>query len=77
MPQTNHPVTADQVCRCAGCQETFSGIITFDRHRVDGSCCHPSDVGLQIDERPAGTLWADPVARQRVADTFPKPLPTT
>ncbi len=64
MPHTNHPVSTDRVCRCAACDETFSGITTFDQHRVEGRCVNPAEVGLEIQNRTRGSLWADPRAKE-------------
>jgi hypothetical protein len=57
---------------CSVCHETFGGIRNFDRHRTDGACRHPTDVGLTIGIRG---VWAEPFSWQREPDNpLIKPL---
>jgi hypothetical protein len=49
----------------ADCHRTFTTVRNFDRHRRDGRCLHPADVGLVPRERagyvafglPASEAW--------------------
>lgn len=36
---------------CRGCQQGFSSPWGFDKHRSDGRCLNPADVGLVIGKR--------------------------
>lgn len=44
---------------CKTCHETFSGITAFDKHRVNGKCKHPSEVGL-VESKRAYPCWTFP-----------------
>jgi hypothetical protein len=35
-----------RTAHCGACHHTFTGIGPFDRHRRDGTCLNPADVGL-------------------------------
>lgn len=48
------PVTAQ--AHCSVCHRTFRGIAHFDRHRRDGRCIPPADLGLVDD----GGVWTTP-----------------
>lgn len=43
---------------CAACHETFGAIGNFDRHRRDGQCRHPSELGM-VQRR--GGIWRVPM----------------
>lgn len=61
-PRTAYSRPGSGACHCSGCDETFTSISAFDAHRVDRThgdarCAAPTNVGLILRERPAGTLW--------------------
>jgi hypothetical protein len=31
-------------CHCSACHRTFTGIHSFDKHRMNGKCVHPEHV---------------------------------
>lgn len=43
--------------RCAKCENVFTTVANFDRHRKDGKCQHPADTGLVVNSRG---LWSMP-----------------
>ena len=53
--------TGTSRCHCSGCHETFSGITTFDSHRVSntgrGKCKSPNHMGLEQNEKG---VWSIP-----------------
>lgn len=62
IPETNHPLNVgSSVSKCTGCNAVFSSEKAFDMHRKgEGEhryCADPRDVGLELKERKAGTLW--------------------
>jgi len=44
------------------CHQTFGGVTSFDRHRIDGVCRHPTEIGLTIGIRG---VWSEPFSWQR------------
>ncbi len=60
---------------CTVCHQTFTGTPTFDRHRRDGGCLNPADLGLTKVRH----LWATPeghAKRAHMADVRPnRPSP--
>jgi len=44
---------------CKVCHETFSGITAFDKHRVNGKCRPPAEVGL-VESKRAYPCWGFP-----------------
>jgi len=38
-------------CHCPACHETFSGVVTFDKHRSRGRCLDPRQIGLVLLDR--------------------------
>lgn len=42
---------------CSACHLTFTGITAFDRHRSDGGCASPVDLGMVLRE---GGIWGAP-----------------
>lgn len=53
-------------CHCSACHNTFGGISNFDRHRYNGECRRPEDIGLAIGARG---VWSEPFSWQREGDT--------
>lgn len=47
--------TGSNRAHCAACHSTFGGVTSFDQHRRDGECVHPTELGL--DERIG--IWLD------------------
>lgn len=45
---------------CARCHRTFGGVSSFDRHRKDGACVDPADVGLSLLTGKAYPCWGMP-----------------
>jgi hypothetical protein len=43
---------------CAACHVTFGGIVGFDRHRRDGRCLQPIDLGMADNGRG---VWRVPM----------------
>lgn len=52
-------------CHCSVCHETFGGISNFDRHRFNGECRRPEDIGLAIGARG---VWSEPFSWAREGD---------
>lgn len=66
-----HPVPqmGTKVCLCTVCHEVFGTPANFDRHRKDGWCQNPEELGLIIGERG---FWVTPwtvEARNRISGT--------
>jgi hypothetical protein len=40
------PASAESHCSAEGCHVSFGGPSFFDRHRRDGECLDPADIGL-------------------------------
>lgn len=55
-----HPVPSmgTKVCLCTVCHEVFSTPTHFDRHRRDGWCQNPEDLGL---EKNVHGVWRQPM----------------
>lgn len=56
---------------CSVCHQTFGGVTSFDRHRLDGACRHPSTIGLTVGTRG---VWSEPFSWQRPTDNPDEPL---
>lgn len=42
---------------CSACHLTFTGVSAFDRHRSDGGCLLPTDLGMVLRD---GGIWGAP-----------------
>jgi hypothetical protein len=47
-------------CHCSACHETFSGITLFDRHRRNGECRRPGDLGIELRRIRGVWRYAEP-----------------
>jgi hypothetical protein len=47
---------------CGACHETFTTPSNFDRHRKDGQCQPPANVGLVASDRGGTQMWHQPGA---------------
>jgi len=63
-------------CHCAGCHRTFSGLSTFDAHRLAGGCLDPalSVAGGQVQDEFG--VWGIP-GKGKPAAGMPVAAPTT
>jgi hypothetical protein len=62
-PGCHRPTTSQ--AHCTVCHGTFSGVHTFDRHRVNGECLDPTELGLT----QVGGFWSTPEGHaKRAAD---------
>lgn len=52
--------TGAERSHCGGCDQTFTGLTAFERHRKGMRCNPPGDVGLVARDKPYGTLWGLP-----------------
>lgn len=64
MTQTLAVLTGKR-CQCPTCNEVFSTVGNFDRHRVgehgpNRKCVNPQTVGLEIKATSKGTFWGMP-----------------
>lgn len=50
----------DNTAHCSTCHLTFSGPWSFDRHRRDGQCRPPAEVGFVLIERVGYTVYGAP-----------------
>jgi hypothetical protein len=46
-------------CHCPTCHLTFSGVTHFDRHRRNGQCLDPADIGLIVMAGRAFECWGE------------------
>lgn len=44
---------------CGACHTTFTGVSTFDQHRVNGQCSEPERVGLAMVGGRAYDCWGN------------------
>ncbi len=59
-----------ETAHCAAdCHLNFSTARSFDRHRKDGQCRPPADIGLVERERRGYTVWGQP-GDERLAAVF-------
>jgi len=49
-----------QTSHCARCHQTFGGVGGFDRHRKDGKCLVPVDIGMSLLPGRAFAVWGMP-----------------
>lgn len=42
----NRPTPSQAHCAAAGCHQTFGGVHGFDKHRREGTCLNPADLGM-------------------------------
>jgi len=47
------------VSQCPTCDRVFSTVANFDKHRKDGRCIYPEDVGLSLNEKG---IWRTPMS---------------
>jgi hypothetical protein len=47
------------VSHCGACCVTFTGVSTFDLHRRNGRCVHPSTIGLVLVPGRAYEVWGN------------------
>ena len=45
----NYEFTNERDCGCPTCYRVFTSLEGFDKHRVEGECVVPSEVGLNLD----------------------------
>lgn len=58
MAQTSGTLTeGTNRSKCSRCGEYFTSVGTFERHRREGQCLNPGDVGMKIKELKGGTYW--------------------
>lgn len=61
--------TGTQPCHCSACHQTFSGITTFDAHRVAnahrGKCKQPARMDLVKNEKG---IWCVPREEEKESD---------
>lgn len=48
--------TGLNTAHCTTCHNTFSGVTGFDKHRKDGECINPPEVGL-VDAGRTYSCW--------------------
>lgn len=56
----SHRVPSGSQALCTVCHEVFGGVGMFDRHRSDGWCRNPAEMGLRLTER---RVWSAPMDR--------------
>ena len=44
-------------CHCPTCHLTFTGVTHFDKHRKDGQCRKPADIGLVLMTNRPYEAW--------------------
>lgn len=47
--------------KCTVCHEVFGGVTLFDRHRNDGWCVNPADLGFHLTDKG---VWRMPLTEQ-------------
>lgn len=58
-----HRAPAASQALCSVCHEIFGGITAFDKHRENGWCINPVDLGFEIGSR--GT-WGEPMSQEKL-----------
>jgi len=43
--------TSKSLAHCTACHRTFGGVGGFDKHRDNGRCIDPMELGMEIKER--------------------------
>jgi hypothetical protein len=51
---------------CTVCHEVFGAVTNFDRHRKDGWCLSPFDLGMRTNERGVWVVPMSPDAKSRL-----------
>jgi hypothetical protein len=46
-------------CHCGACHRTFGGVGNFDRHRRNGECINPVELGLSLLSGRAYECWGN------------------
>lgn len=58
IPLTKLPVRVGAAwAQCSACRYVFTTVRSFDIHRKNGRCVHPSDAGLVLNNRG---MWCKP-----------------
>jgi hypothetical protein len=57
-------------CHCGSCHNSFGGVSNFDRHRRNGQCVDPAELGLSLLSGRAYPCWGSS------EDTTPDQLPS-
>ena len=52
---------APSQAHCTVCHRTFGGASNFDRHRRDGWCTDPAELGMEPNKRG---IWVNPMSDQ-------------
>jgi hypothetical protein len=52
-----------RVAHCSVCHVSFSGVNTFDRHRKDGACRTPAEMGMRPLEGRTSEVWGWPTTQ--------------
>lgn len=53
--------TGNNRCHCSGCHRTFNSVGAFDRHRRDGGCLDPIDLGMEMSPE---SIWASKMSEE-------------
>jgi hypothetical protein len=57
-PNCQRPTRSQAHCAARGCHRTFGGVGNFDRHRRDGKCLLPSELGMVLKQG----IWRVPMS---------------
>jgi hypothetical protein len=49
--------TGTSKCHCSGCHRLFSGVILFDRHRVNAQCVDPTTIMATPKDGPPRPVY--------------------
>jgi hypothetical protein len=68
-PTCVHPSPSQAHCGAADCHQTFGGVGTFDKHRRNGECLAPAELGLRLDHAGVWHRPMDEEARARFRES--------